>query len=100
LMGVAAWRMGFWASGILGLVWVALFYPWFRDDPAQKPSVNEAELALIRAGRKSEDEPAPPQTPPRLWADLFTSRSLWAMALLYLCGSFGWSFFVSWMPRF
>ena len=98
LTGVAAWRMGFWVSGLLGLVWVVLFYPWFRDDPAQKPSANESELALIRAGRKPEE--AHPGTPRGMWADLFTSRSLWAMALLYLCGSFGWSFFVSWMPRF
>ena len=97
---VAAWRMGFWASGLLGLVWVALFFPWFRDDPANKPSVNPSELALIRAGRKAEDDQAHPRTPPGMWGDLFTSRSLWAMALLYLCGSFGWSFFVSWMPRF
>jgi nitrate/nitrite transporter NarK len=31
---------------------------------------------------------------------LFASRSLWALATLYVCGSFGWSFFVSWMPRY
>ena len=31
---------------------------------------------------------------------LFSSPSLWAMALYYFCGSFGWSFFVSWMPRY
>ena len=29
----ASWRLGFWASGALGLVWVAVFYPWFRDHP-------------------------------------------------------------------
>jgi MFS family permease len=95
---VAAWRMGFWASGLLGLVWVALFFRWFRDDPAQKVSVNESELVLIRAGRKPEE--VHPRTPPGMWVALFTNRSLWAMALLYLCGSFGWSFFVSWMPKF
>ena len=27
-------------------------------------------------------------------------RSLWAIGLLYIWGSFGWSFFVSWMPRY
>jgi MFS transporter, ACS family, glucarate transporter len=95
---VAAWRMGFWASGLIGLVWVALFYPWFRDDPAEKETVNEAELALIRAGRPPS-EPSH-STPPGMWWGLFTCPSLWALALLYLCGSFGWSFFVSWMPRF
>lgn len=98
--GVAAWRMGFWASGLLGVVWVMLFYPWFRDDPAEKAGVNEAELELIRAGRNPAEEQAHRRAPPGMWAALFTSPSLLAMALLYLCGSFGWSFFVSWMPRY
>ncbi len=31
---------------------------------------------------------------------MLTCRSLWAMGLVYLCGSFGWSFFASWMPRY
>src|SRR5438477_7420128 len=35
-----------------------------------------------------------------MWRSLVASRSLWALALLYLFGSFGWSFFVSWMPRY
>src|SRR6185369_2183048 len=26
--------------------------------------------------------------------------SLWALAIYYFCGSFGWSFFVSWMPKY
>jgi len=96
--GVHAWRFGFWFSGLLGLAWVALFYPWFRDEPRDKPTVNEAELDLIESGRGPPAESH--ATPPGLWAALFTTPSLWAMALLYLCGSFGWSFFVSWMPRF
>jgi MFS family permease len=100
LAALPAWRMGFWISGLLGLAWVVLFYPWFRDDPAEKASVNPAELALIRSGR--EDRPAREghAAAPGMWRALFTSRSLLALALLYLFGSFGWSFFVSWMPKF
>ena len=101
LAGVASWRMGFVVSGLLGLVWVVLFYPWFRDEPAEKRGVNAAELKLIRSGRDpAEQAAAAHATPPGFLAGLFSSPSLWALALLYLCGSFGWSFFVSWMPRF
>ena len=103
LQGVASWRLGFWASGLLGVVWVVLFYPWFRDDPADHAKVNAAELELIRAGRppgEQVDARAHAASPPGMWRGLFTSPSLWAIAMLYLCGSFGWSFFVSWMPRF
>jgi MFS family permease len=100
LAGVAPWRMGFWASGVVGLVWVALFYPWFRDEPAEKRGVNEAERELIASGCDPAEETGAHPTPPGFFGHLFSSPSLWALALLYLCGSFGWSFFVSWMPRF
>jgi ACS family glucarate transporter-like MFS transporter len=35
-----------------------------------------------------------------MWSALLTSRSLWCIACLYIFSSFGWSFFVSWMPRY
>jgi len=94
---VAAWRAAFWAAGSIGLLWCLAFYPWFRDDPATVPSVNAAELRLIQAD-------APPGTGHRMpgsaWHALLASRSLWALGILYVCTSFGWSFYVSWMPRY
>ncbi len=38
--------------------------------------------------------------PGQAWRALLFSRSLWAIGCLYIFGSFGWSFFVSWMPRY
>jgi nitrate/nitrite transporter NarK len=105
LAHLAPWRLGFWTSGLLGIFWVLLFYPFFRDNPADKPTVNRAELDLIHQGRHP-DTPSPrhPDTShdlaPNIFGALFTSPSLWAFALLYLCVSFGWSFFASWIPRF
>src|SRR5262245_9400271 len=95
---IPAWRTAFWAAGLLGVIWCVAFLPWFRDDPAAVRSVNAAELRLIR----SDGPPASEDhgLPPGFWRALLTCRSLWAMGLLYICGSFGWSFFVSWMPRF
>jgi MFS family permease len=95
---IAAWRISFWAAGLIGVVWCVAFYSWFRDDPADVPSVNDAELRLIKGGGS-----APAQShhmPRRAWRALLRCRSLWAMGCLYIFASFGWSFFVSWMPRF
>jgi MFS transporter, ACS family, glucarate transporter len=104
LQNVASWRLGFWASGLMGVAWVALFYPFFRNRPSDKRGVNRAELDLINRGRAqlpdggdAESHAAPPRG---LWGSLFTSRSLWALAFLYLCVSFGWSFFASWIPKY
>lgn len=96
----AAWRLAFWVAGIAGIVWVALFYPWFRDDPAHMRKANSAELDLIRAGQSAESTQKKRAADSGLWRSLFSSRSLWALALVYAFGSFGWSFFASWMPRF
>jgi MFS family permease len=101
---VSGWRLAFVAAGLVGVVWCVAFYPWFRNDPAEHPAVNAGELALIRASRgrqppESQGADAP-GLPPRIWRSLFANRSLWALMLLYVFGSFGWSFFVSWMPKY
>ncbi len=98
LAGAAPWRLAFLISGLVGLTWCLLFYPWFRDDPAEKRSVNQAELGLIRGGASQRGDGGASIAKPL--PALFTSRSLLAMGALYLFGSFGWSFFVSWMPKF
>ncbi len=100
LAHVHGWRMGFWASGLLGVVWILFFFPWFRDNPADKRTVNEAELELIRAGRDASHARSRPRHDARVWRALFTSKSLWGLAFVYVFGSFGWSFFVSWMPKY
>jgi MFS family permease len=95
---VAPWRLSFWSAGLVGAFWCVWFFLRFRDDPARHPGVNEAELALIRRGRGD----APPQEAwtRELWGRLARSPSLWALGGLYLFGSFGWSFFVSWAPAY
>lgn len=98
-LDVAPWRWGFFGSGLLGIMWVLLFWPFFRDDPARKRSVNQAERDLINRGRTHAAAPDH-AIPPGLFKSLFASKSLLAMAFLYLCVSFGWSFFASWIPKF
>src|SRR5205807_3192693 len=39
----AGWRGSFLLFGVVGLVWAAIFYWWFRDVPADHPAVNRAE---------------------------------------------------------
>lgn len=94
-----AWRWAFWAAGLIGGIWCVAFFVWFRDDPAKVAGVNAAELRLIREGETAA-KPESHSMPSHIWKALFSSRSLWAVGILYVLGSFGWSFFVSWMPRF
>lgn len=98
LAQIPAWRLSFVASGAFGLVWCVAFYVWFRDDPSEKRCVAAAELIHIETGRGLTDFNH--RMDLRHWRQLFKSRSLWAIALYYICGGFGWSFFMSWMPRY
>jgi MFS family permease len=101
-VGWSAWRFAFVVAGLAGVVWCVAFFPWFRNNPVDHPAVNAAELALIQpklGGDPLAGTPTQPRSP-FMWRALFTSRSLWALTALYVFGSFGWSFFVSWMPKY
>src|SRR5262249_17690618 len=42
------WRASFYVFGVLGLIWSGVWYWWFRDTPAEKAGVTEAELKDTR----------------------------------------------------
>src|SRR5713226_2806439 len=52
------WRAVFVIFGLVGFVWAAAWYRWFRDDPAKHPGVNAAELEKIQSGRRIESSHA------------------------------------------
>ena len=89
------WRWTFVIFGAVGIVWAALFYLWFRDDPRTHPSVNAAEAALIGDARRNAsghgDVP---------WGKLVQSRSLWLLWAQYFCLTYPWSFYITWLPNY
>lgn len=52
------WRWTFGANAIAGGVWAAIWWFWFRDDPAQHKWTNSAEVEQIEKGRTEETAPA------------------------------------------
>jgi sugar phosphate permease len=79
----------------LGLLWCAGFWPWYRNRPEEMPKVNDAELARIAAGRSARDAHAHLH-----WTALFRSRSVWALCLMYGCGAFSATFFITLLPKY
>jgi MFS transporter, ACS family, glucarate transporter len=96
LLEHVSWRHAFEMFGVLGLVWGAFFYFWFRNDPSDHPAVNAAELALIREGKEDAGEAREP-TP---WRDIFGSRSVLLLWLQYFLLSYGWWFYIQWLPTY
>jgi MFS family permease len=91
-----SWRLAFVLFGVIGTIWCVAFALWFRNRPEEKPEVNAAELALIRAGRH-DTEAGHARVP---WLALATNPRLWALCLMYFCASFAWYFNITYLPSF
>ena len=99
LIDWCGWRLSFAVFGAVGFVWSMVFWLWYRDDPARHPSVNAAELAYIRQGDPVdlEDDQRKQSTP---WKRMFLSGNLWALFWMYFATSYGFWFFLTWLPTF
>jgi sugar phosphate permease len=94
------WRATFILFGAVGIVWSAGFWIWYRDDPADHPAVNPTELAYIRPSGPSADvahHHAFGSTP---WKRVFTSGTMWALFWMYFATSYGFWFFLTWLPTY
>jgi ACS family glucarate transporter-like MFS transporter len=87
------WRHTFPVFGLVGAAWALAWFWWFRDDPHNHRSVNEAELRLI-----GTPPPAPHERVP--WRRLLANRSVWALCFMYFGVIYGWYFFLTWMPTY
>lgn len=90
------WRWTFVFVGLIGFVWCAVWYWWFRDEPQHHPAVNEAELQLIQAN-KDGLEAASHRVP---WKLLFTNKNLLAIGAMYFAFGYGIFFYITWLPTY
>jgi len=95
VMAFVSWRMAFLVFALLGVVWAAIFYFWFRDNPRDHKGVNAAELELLKenASNLSGHGDVP-------WRKLIKRSSVWLLGAQYACLSFGWYFYVTWLPTY
>lgn len=100
LMLAYGWRPMFVIFGLVGLIWCAVFWVWYRDDPAHHPNVNEAELAYINQDASSVGSSLPAASDKTPWKRLFLSGNLWALFWMYFATSYGFWFFLTWMPTY
>lgn len=89
------WRHSFEIFGCLGVIWAVVFYLWYRDDPLQHPQLNAAERELVReSARMASGHSAVP------WKLFLRSRQVWMLCWQYFCLSYGWYFYITWLPTY
>lgn len=94
LIALVTWRGSFVALGCCSLVWVVVWGWYFRDNPAEHPSITPEELdRLPRLGVAPAARR--PQVP---WMRL--TRRMLPVTIVYFC--YGWTLwlYLNWLPSF
>ncbi|HTM47797.1 MAG TPA: MFS transporter [Bryobacteraceae bacterium] len=91
------WRAVFVVFGLVGFVWSAAWYYWFRDEPSKHPRVNAAEVRKIEGGRRIE---AAHSIRAADFLRLFRSRNIIGLCLSYFTQSYGFYFYITWLPTY
>jgi MFS family permease len=92
IAGFGDWRWAGWIYGAAGIFFALFFWRVFRERPQEHPSVNEAELALLEAGRPPESAATAPKTYVFPWRLALTHRSLWMNSGAQFFTNLGWAF--------
>jgi MFS family permease len=95
VISLAGWRWTFAVFAIPALIWAAVFWWWFRDNPRDHRGVNAAELELMQNARANSVGKA--GIP---WAGIIRSRAVWLLFAQYFCFGYGWYFYVTWLPTY
>jgi MFS family permease len=91
------WQSVFYVLGAMGVIWAAVWYYYYRDDPREHSAVNVAELELIDVDLQTKSRPAKGPVP---WASILASRDLWYLSAMYFC--YGWVLwlYMLWLPTY
>jgi ACS family glucarate transporter-like MFS transporter len=89
------WRVSFIAFGAVGLIWAAVWYLWFRDDPAELRGITERELGEIAPEASSTSRHAA-----KFEWSVFGKPTLWWLMAMYHANAWCGFFYLSWMHTF
>ena len=88
------WRGAFVVTGLIGAVWVLLWFLFFRL-PAESRFTTDAERAWIAA-----DRAAPARARPWPFADLLARRQVWGVVLTRFLLDPVFYFYMFWIPQY
>jgi MFS family permease len=114
LIDGVGWRWSFVIFALVGVGWAALFYSWFRDNPAEHPATNQAERQLIALGRLPR---GPAQAPlhfaeadlagdegevhgPIPWDRVIRCANIWLLGVVMITMSAMYDVLSSWYPTY
>ena len=97
LLGLLHWRAIFVVFGLVGFLWALFWYRWFRDEPADHPSISAEELEKILRERSL---PASHAQPRGAWMRMLRHPSFVPICVMYLANGYGFYFLITWLPTY
>ena len=88
------WRAAFYAFGVLGVVWSAVWFYYYRDTPEEHAGVNEAERELIAGGIKRKATGSVP------WRQILSHGNLWVLSVMYFFYNYNLNVYQDWFPTY
>jgi MFS family permease len=92
------WRMSFVVTGVLSLLYFALFWFVYRD-PAQDPLLSLAEREHIAAGGGEEEAAVDPRHAASLFF-LLRRKKVWGLSLGMAAYNYNFYLFLTWLPGY
>jgi sugar phosphate permease len=92
IMAEYGWRAAFFVFGLVGVVWSAVWYLYYRNTPEEHKGVNQAERDWIGSGRKRSDHVP--------WRMILSHGNLWILAVMYFCYNFNLNVYQDWFPTY
>jgi sugar phosphate permease len=89
------WRAAFVSFGSLGLVWSAVWFWYYRDNPAEHSGINAAERDLIvrSVGPPKGGDGVP-------WRKILSSPQMWILSAMYFCYAYSLAVYLDWFPKY
>jgi ACS family glucarate transporter-like MFS transporter len=97
LLRFLSWREIFVCFGAIGLLWMAVWLTWFRNDPSEHRGVNAAELQTIVSERPADCAHSAGLD---YWRKLLTNRNIIALCIMYIPNSMIFYFCITWLPTY
>ena len=94
LILAVSWRGSFVTLGVASLIWVAVWFWYFRDNPSEHRSISREELAAL-PNRGVPEHKERPRVP---WLPL--ARRMAPVTIVYFC--YGWTLwlYLTWLPLY
>jgi ACS family glucarate transporter-like MFS transporter len=95
LINSQGWRASFFVLGVIGVLWAAVWYFWFVDDPKDHKGISAAEKEHILQNRQKLS--AVDKAEKLSTSLLFKSKNLWLAMFQYFGSNFTFFFTLTWL---